>query len=194
MKKLLLLLFIHFALIFSTSAQIEKKRVLESAGKIVVALKDRDFKKISEFVNPVKGLWFAPFALDMSLKKNVSKSRLAKMIADKRKYYWAKPPTKEQEYTVKMSFAEYYEKFLFNFDYQKSDSITFNDSRIVLNSRISPNKEIRKAFPKGVFVEYLIDAEESNGTSFFLVFQNYRSKSYLVCLTQIDKSSAHYIF
>jgi hypothetical protein len=77
------------------------------AKKVVAALKNKDMKSLAAFVHPVKGVRFSPFAyVDIKEDLTFKGSRLENLING--------------------TYAEYYEDFVYDYDFAKPDKINYN--------------------------------------------------------------------
>lgn len=160
----------------TANAQGEKAKVLEAAKKAVVVLKNKDMKTIAALSHPSKGIRFSAFAYISKKEDLVFKgNRLANLLKDKKVYVWG--TLDESEDLIKLTFAEYYKRFVYDFDFAKPDQINYNLKK---NNGIMINN-IAEVYPKGVEVEFFIEGTEDRMYgSLRLVFEKLKGKYFLV--------------
>lgn len=157
-------------------AQSQKAQILATSKKVVLALKNKDMRTLATFVHPTGGVRFSPFGFIDKRRDLVFKnSQLPTLMADKKVYVWG--IADESGEPIKKTFAEYYEHFVYDYDFARPDRINYNLKK---NNGIMINN-IAETYPKGVEVEYFIDGtDERMYGSLRLVFEKKRAKWYLV--------------
>ncbi|HVE57823.1 MAG TPA: hypothetical protein VNB22_13410 [Pyrinomonadaceae bacterium] len=177
MKKIIFVsIFILTIGIFGVSAQSkEKADVLRVSGQVVAALKAKDLNKVAGFVHPTKGLRFSPYGYigkkDLVFKANELKT----LLKSKKVYQWGEYD--ESEKPIKMTFAKYYENFVYDYNFAKPDKINYN---LKQNNGVMINN-IAEFYPKGVEVEYYFEpTRDRMYGSLRLVYEKQGTKWYLV--------------
>lgn len=193
MKKLVFLIGLIFVFNLAAVAQSESK-VLKTSKQIFAALKAKNFKTLATFVHPAQGLYFAPFVLDLSIKKKFGKTELPNLFKKRKKIYWGQLSEGDEDSKITKTFATFYDEYFQLNSYGKETRSFYNISTISLNTQIKPQEEITKNFPKSVFVEFNAGLESGGNQSLYLIFQKFNRKWYLVCVSQISQNEAHYAF
>jgi hypothetical protein len=175
MKKIIFIsIFIFTIGVVVASAQ-QKFNVLLVSTQVVAALKAKDLNKITYLVHPTKGVRFSPFGYigkkDLVFKANELKT----LLKSKKIYRWG--TYDESEKPIRMTFAKYYEKFVYDYDFAKPDKINYN---LKQNNGIMINN-IGEFYPKGVEVEYYFEGTDDRMYgSLRLVYEKQGTKWYLV--------------
>lgn len=177
MKKLIFIYALIFAVgvggVFAQSKQ--KADVLAASSQVVAALKDKDMNKLARLVHPTKGVRFSPYGY-IDQKDLVFKAGALKSLLKSRKIYrWG--VIDESEEPIIMTFARYYEAFVYDYDFAKPDKINYN---LKQNNGVNINN-IGEFYPKGIEVEYFFEGtDERMYGSLRLVYERQGSKWYLV--------------
>jgi len=175
MKKIIFTsIFILTIGVFGVFAQ-QKAEVLRVSGQVVKALKAKDMNKLAGFVHPTKGVRFSPYGYigkeDLVFKANALKT----LLKSKKIYYWGEYD--ESAEPMKWTFAKYYGKFVYDYDFAKPDKINYNlkqKNGIMINN-------IAEFYPKGIEVEYYFEGtDERMYGSLRLVYEKQGTKWYLV--------------
>lgn len=145
-------------------------------------------------MHPAQGLYFAPFVLDLSIKKKFGKTELPNLFKKRKKIYWGQLSEGDEDSKITKTFATFYDEYFQLNSYGKETRSFYNISTISLNTQIKPQEEITKNFPKSVFVEFNAGLESGGNQSLYLIFQKFNRKWYLVCVSQISQNEAHYAF
>ena len=170
-------LFVLVASLFSkVKAQSEKTKVLATAKKTIVVLKNKDMKTLASLAHPSKGIRFSAFAYinkdeDLVFKSN----QIIDLMKNKKVYVWG--TMDESEQPIEMTFGEYYKKFLYDYDFAKPSRISYNRKN---NNGIMINN-IAEVYPKGIEVEFFINGTDDRMYgSLRLVFEKLNGKYFLV--------------
>lgn len=156
-----------------------KKEVGPVAKAAVVALKKKDMKALAKLALPELGIRFSPYATVDVVKDVVLRpAQLADAFQDKTVLEWGAYDGSGDP--IKLTFADYDKRFIYNRDFAKAESVGYNQ---VLHQGNSLNN-IKDAYPNGVFVEYHFskspDGNEIGWSSLRLVFEQHRGKWILV--------------
>ena len=176
MKKLIfvnvLILAIGAAGVF---AQNQKADVLKVSSQVVKALKAKDMNKLAAFVHPTKGVRISPYSYVGKEDLVFKAGELKTLLQSKKVYKWG--TYDESEEPIKMTFAEYFGKFVYDYDFAKPDKINYN---LKQNNGIMV-ANIGEFYPKGVEVEYFFEGtDEKMYGSLRLVYEKQGPKWYLV--------------
>lgn len=135
----------------ATSTQ-ETKSVRETvqarADSVLHALKANDMAKLAEFVHPDKGLRFSPYSHVSDKDVTISAAQLPAAAKDITKRIWGVYDGSGDE--IKLTFSEYFSKFVYPNDYLEAPEIIFNQAVQRGNSL----NNIKEAFPGATSIEY----------------------------------------
>jgi hypothetical protein len=177
MKKLIfiniLILALGAASVFAQSKQ--KAEVLKVSSRTVASLKAKNMSQLAALVHPTKGVRFSPYGY-IDKKDLVFKAHELKTLMQSKKVYrWG--TLDESDDPIKMPFAEYFEKFVYDYDFAKPDKINYN---LKQNNGIMINN-IGTFYPQGVEVEYYFEGtDERMYGSLRLVYEKQGTEWYLV--------------
>lgn len=154
--------------------------VQEVADKVLLALKNKDMESLADFIHPDKGVRFTPYSY-VDTKKDLvfNKADIKTLMTDNEKKLWgAFDGTGDP---IKMTFAEYYKKFVYDVDFLEAPQIVFNQEIQRGNSLLN----LKEAYPGASNIEYHFDGfdKQYNGMdwrSLRLVFEQKDDKWYLV--------------
>lgn len=126
------------------------KQLVEAAGaKAVIALKDKDMAALAALVHPDKGVRFSPYSyVDTKQDLNFTAEQTAKLAGDQTPKTWGSYDGSGEP--IKLTFAAYYDKFLYNHDYAKAEKISYNQT-LGKGNTASNLKEI---YPDANYMEY----------------------------------------
>ena len=129
----------------SADSAIDEKELLNRANQTLQHLKNRDFKKLSQYVH--KDVTFSPNA---SVDKNAVKFTAAKLKSLKltEKFTWGSYDGSGEP--ILLSVADYFKKYVCDQDFVKAPQIRV-DALIKTGNTLS---NIDKVFPNAHFVEY----------------------------------------
>lgn len=146
---------------------------MEAATTVMSALKNGDMSTLAGWVHPEKGLRFSPYAY-VDTKKDIviTRGELEGAMKDNTEREWRTFPGSGEQ--IKMKFAEYYKRFIYDADF-------IEDAKIALNEGLGEGANINnlnEVYPKESydFVEYHIDSidpsvEGKDWRSLRLVFE-----------------------
>jgi hypothetical protein len=144
-------------------------------SRVLRALQSRDMNSLSRLVHPVKGVRFAPYAfLESGTDLRFSADAIHRAFADQRK----RVSYDGSGFPIRLSFQEYYQKFVYNRDFAQVASISYNSGPGQGNTIDNSRKE----FPSAIIVDAYDpgDGESNNWTSLRLVFEQQSGAWYLV--------------
>lgn len=185
MKTLKQILFLAFLIAWAFSANSfaqtgEQAQVLALSRRVISALKQRNIKTLANYVHPSKGVRFSPYGYihtdgeDLVFKK----SEAAKLSNSRKIYDRGAYDAGENE--IKMNFADYYKKFIYDKDFARAPQIAYN--KIIKQGNTIVN--IAEAYRDARFVEYHFAGTKKYGgmdwKSLRLIFEKSGAKWYLV--------------
>jgi len=153
--------------------------------QVIRALKSRNVVTLSGFVHPRKGLRFSPYH-SVNLEKGgdliFTRSQVRNLMTSKKRYHWGDEDASGDP--IRLTFAAYQRKFVYDHDYSKAEQVTYNSDTLSSGNLIN---NIRESYPAAIIVEYHFSGfEEKYGgmdwKSLWLVFEKQGSEWYLVGL------------
>jgi hypothetical protein len=134
----------------------EAQNVAEPSAKLVIdAMAKKDMAALSKYVHPTKGVRFSPYSsVNLKTDRVLKTSDIANATQDKKTHTWGEFDGSGEP--INLTFAKYYQQFVYNYDYQKlSKQRGFNRSIGTGNSI----NNIKTAYPNGVAVEYYVPGQ-----------------------------------
>ncbi len=176
--KFILFAFALLSLAFSAHAQSEKAQVLAKSKQVIGALKNKDAKTLATYVHSTKGVRFSPYGNIDTEKDLTFRRKDVVKIYTLPAYVWGQADGSGDD--IKLDFAGYYKKFVYDRDFARAPTISYN--RIIKQGNTTVN--IAEAYPKGKFVEYHFHGTKKNDgmdwKSLRLVFEKAGKNWYLV--------------
>ncbi|MDX6305464.1 MAG: hypothetical protein QOI77_2433 [Blastocatellia bacterium] len=162
-----------------------EQTIARRARRVLLFLKSRNLAGLSTFVHPRKGLRFSPYH-SVNLQKGgdrvFTRSQVRGLLANKKRYLWGEDDGSGDP--IRLTFATYHRKFLYDHDYLRARDVTYNSDKLSSGNLIN---NIRESYPGAIIVEYHFPGfQEKYGgmdwTSLWLVFEKQGSEWYLVGL------------
>ena len=167
---------------------VEAEKIIGSqAREVILALKNRDMRKLSSFVHVKRGLRFSPYPYvtmtgegenrDLEFTKKQVKS----LLATNKRYVWGAYDGSGKP--IRLTGAAYFKRFVYDQDFANAKQISFNGP-IMGQGNVTNN--IHEAYlPGAIVVEYHFSGfdpkrEGMDWKSLWLVFENRDHKWYLV--------------
>lgn len=154
--------------------------MISTALEVVQLLNDEDMAGISTYVNPTEGVRFSPYGnVNVSSDQVFTAVQVAGLMTDTQVYTWGSYDGSGEP--INLNFADYFEEFVYDEDYENPHMIGNN---VVIghgNSLIN----IDSAYPDGVFAEFHFTGfdpqyEGIDWSSLRLVFEEDNGTWYLV--------------
>lgn len=148
----------------------------------ILAVKEKEMKKLASMVHPVKGVRFSPYSsIDMAKDLVFTKDQLLGMFESETIYNWGDYDGSGEP--IKLTFSQYYDRFIYNRDFVNAEKVGFNEIQQSGNTIVN----IRDVYPDGNFYDYYFSGfnPEYDGmdwASLRLVFEEYDGRWYLVCI------------
>ncbi|MCC6365549.1 MAG: hypothetical protein IT165_18705 [Bryobacterales bacterium] len=155
----------------------------KEAGQVVQALKLRDMNALAAFVHPVQGVRFSPYAfLDKGSNVRMTAAATRQAFGETQKRLWG--TFDGTGAPIRMTFAEYYRRFLYDHDYAAAPKMLY-DSPPAVKGNTHDNS--REEYPNAIIVEFHFpgfqaEREGMDYVSLRLVFSEHRGAWYLVYL------------
>jgi hypothetical protein len=161
-----------------------RQQVEAAAAKAVTALKERDWAALALAAHPEKGVRISPYVhVDTKQDVVLTREEIKRLQDDKTLRTWGTYDGSGEP--IKLTFAEYYEKFLYNHDYAKPEKSTY-DEAIGKGNTVNNIKEV---YPGSHFVEYYFSGfdpkvQGMDWASLILVFEEKGGTWYLTGLVR----------
>lgn len=157
-----------------------KKVIEKTSSDVIDALKNKDAETISEYVHPAKGVRFTPYTT-VSTEKDVviNKEDMKSFFVDEKIYVWGIYDGIGDE--IKLTPSQYYEKFIYSYDFVNADEIGYNEV-LSTGNMIENQFEVYK---NSIVVEYYVPEIDPqyqgiDWQSLRLVFEEYEGSWKLV--------------
>ena len=157
--------------------------IARRARQVILALRSRNVATLSKLVHPRKGLRFSPYH-SVNLKRGgdlvFTRSQVKSLMTGKKRYLWGEEDASGDP--IRLTFAAYRRKFIYDHDYSKARQVTYNSDTLSSGNLIN---NIRESYPSAIIVEYHFSGfEEKYGgmdwKSLWLVFEKRGNEWYLV--------------
>ncbi len=161
--------------------EVSKDQALKQLNEeIIQALKEKNYKKITDFIHPDKGIRFSMYAfVNPKEDKNFSQSDFRKYEPTKTLFTWGSLDGSGDLY--KGTIHQYLEKWVYSKDFA-TGQVSFNE---FLGKGNSLNN-LKEIYPTADFIENYIKGSEANAgmdwKSLRLVFEELQGKYYLVAI------------
>ncbi len=120
----------------------------QAAEQIVLALKSKNTNELNKLIHPVKGVLFSPYLYIDKNTAQIFKANQLPAFDDSTPYIWGEFDGSGE--TIKMTFSNYYEKFVFDHDYSKPEKLGEDE---VLHESNTVNN-IKEIFPDSYIADY----------------------------------------
>ncbi len=130
----------------------------QAAYQVIAALSKRDMAAVAEFVHPQQGLRFSPYTYVEEDHQIFMAETLTGLLDSEETYLWGHYDGTGDP--IELTFAEYYEEFVYSSDFANPDQVAVNERLAQGNTLIN----IQEFYPGGSFVEYnILGTEEFGG-------------------------------
>ena len=152
----------------SVSMSAEEASLLEAAGEVVRALRDRDLDRLAYWVDEERGVLFSPHRrLDPAASPTFFPGELPQFSEDSKISWGIQEGTGN---AIELSFREYFETFVYDEDFAQAPTVSVNRPARPGDSPYNG----QDIFPGSSYVEYYFPRQESRGSagwkSLILVF------------------------
>jgi Bacterial SH3 domain len=145
--------------------------IAPQAADVMRALKGADMPALAQFVHPVKGLRFSPYASKDTTDVVLTASQLVGALQDPAKRVWGADDGSGDR--IRLSFARYYHKFVYDRDFAQAQKITYNNED-------EQSNRARDQYPNAIVVDYCLPQTTTSAQEHLrLVFEQHQSKWYL---------------
>jgi hypothetical protein len=146
--------------------------IAKQAAEVMQALKTANMPDLSRSVHPVKGLRFSPYAsVDAKTDVVLTASQLKGTLQDPAKRVWGADDGSGAP--IRLSFARYYHKFVYDRDFAQSPQVTYNKGDKGTN-------QTWEQYPNAIVGDYgLPETGSTQGEHLRLAFEQHEGKWYL---------------
>ena len=159
----------------------------DRAREIILALKNKDLAAFAKFVHPDKGVRFSAYTFvhvtsDPAYSADLvfSAAEMSNLFADPTVYRWG--VFDGIGTPIDMTFAEYFERFVYDVDFANPDAIGYNQ----MIGQGNTINNIAQIYPEATVVEYYLEGSEEYGgldwRSLRLVLEQKNGVWYLVAV------------
>ena len=176
--------FTLFCLLMTSCAQkIQSQQTINDRAKdAILAIKNRDMKKLSLLAHPVRGIRFSPYSyVDFKNDIVITANPLIDIFGYEKKYTWGAYHGSGEP--IELTFKEYFTQFIYDKDFANAKMISYN--AIVVRGNTQNN--ISDVYPGSIFIEYHFPGydpryEGMDWKSLRLVFEEKDSVWYLIAI------------
>lgn len=162
----------------------EARRLTEAkAGQIMLALRNREMRRLASFVHPGRGVRFSPYvSVDKKSDRVLSRGQLVSLYRSGRRLVWGEADGSGDP--IRMNFRHYLSRFVYRQDLLKANQVSYNPPYIQ-GPGTSVNN-LLEVYPRAILVLYShegITAPQGGGMDWqqlWLVFEKQGRDWYLV--------------
>jgi hypothetical protein len=167
--------------ILLNSPAVNKDSLLfELTNQIMTSIKVKDFKKFSEFIHPISGVRFSPYAfIDTSTNVKLTSVTLIEQIKKQTKLVWGSFDGSGE--IIQLTIEEYFNRFVYNADFINAEEKSIN-KMIGRGNTINNLESIYNDcdYTESYFSGFDKKFEGMDWCCLRLVFKKYNDKYYLV--------------
>jgi hypothetical protein len=170
----------------SVENKIPKKDISPIAHKVLLQIKNNDFKKLSLIIHPKKGLRFEPYVEQNWCGISFSTKAFKKAYASSKKYIWGHYDGSGEP--IRLSFGDYYKNFIYAKDYNVI-APKYYTTQSIPQKYSADAADIAKSdwvqnYPHGIVAYYYYPnpAQDMDWSAIGLVFEKLNNKWYLVAI------------
>lgn len=166
-----------------TLSPAEAKRIIDARARaVLVALKQRDMRRLATFVHPQKGVRFSPYAyVDTKTARVLKPAQLMPLYGSRRRLVWGEYDGSGDP--IRLTFRQYLSRFVYRMDLITDKDPAYNPARQQSGNTVSNLLEV---YPRSIIVAYShegITAPQGGGMDWqnlSLVFEKSGNDWYLV--------------
>ena len=151
------------------------------AREVLLAIKNLDLRKLSDFVHPQRGVRFSVYAWVDRSDKWLSRQQVRNLARRDRRSVWFE--VDEVGTPMRMTTKEYLSKYVYEHDYLKATRVSYNTQ----HKRTNTIPNVLDYYPRAIVVEYYEpnpDPNERGWDTLWLVFEKAGSEWYLVAVVK----------
>ena len=156
--------------------------LLSLADSIVKLLKNRDYTRLAQFIDPQAGLRFSPYGVVDTVKnKTLSASQITELAKNKKTIKWGTFEGTGEP--IELTIDGYFKRFVYDVDFMRPEKKSIN--RII--GQDSSLNNIKAIYRGGEFVQYYFSGfkkqyEGMDWKSLVLVFKRTNTKTFLISI------------
>lgn len=154
----------------AASDEVAKGIIADTADKVIRALRDKDMETLAQFVNPTNGVEFSPYIA--SGGNTFRADQVAGLFQDKTKYLWGYSDGSGN--AIELTFATYYQGFIYDLDYAHPTRITFNAAGL----GYFEDESLPTPAEDRILVEYVVAQEGMYDQGLILIFERDQAKAW----------------
>ncbi|HYO90994.1 MAG TPA: hypothetical protein VEQ40_05130 [Pyrinomonadaceae bacterium] len=154
-----------------------KDIITPRAREVLLAIKNLDMRRLSDFVHPSRGVRFSAYAWVDGDDKWLSRRQVRSLSVRDRRSVWL--TADEAGTPMRMTAREFLSKYVYEYDYLKASRVSYNTQH--KRSNTIPN--VLDFYPRAIVVEYYEPSREPNQRGWdtlWLVFEKLGREWYLV--------------
>ena len=99
--------------------------ILTLTKQVLTSIKHRDFKKLSDFIHPILGVRFSPYAyIDTTTDMKFTADNFIDQIKKRNKFNWGNYDGSGD--TIFLTIEDYFSRFVYNADFLNAEKISLN--------------------------------------------------------------------
>lgn len=135
---------------YSVSPAEAKRLTSARAHQIMLALKNRDMRRLATFVHPRRGVRFSPYVyVDTKTTRVLTRQQLVSLYKSNRRLVWGEADGSGDP--IRMTFRRYLSAFVYRQDLLTDKDPSFNPERQYSGNTISNMLEV---YPRSIIVGY----------------------------------------
>ncbi len=159
--------------------QTAQQLISEIAKKTIDSIKNQDWKKLAALVHPEKGVRFSPTLLvDMKKHQVIKANKIHTEYYSPFKKTWG--VNKKKGTNIWMTFADYAEQYVRDYQYWDTSSIKFNQ----FSHTAKHPSNLERMYPHSIIVEYRGKTTTSN---LYLIFEESEFEWHVVAIAGTPK-------
>lgn len=153
----------------------------ETTDAVVQLLKDKNHSALKQLIHPVKGVLFSPYLYIHADTAQVFKPDALPTFTDDTPFIWGEYDGSGE--TIKLTFQQYYEKFVYDQDYVNREKL--GDDKVLIAGNMVNN--IKEVFPDSYLADYHFSGFDKNlegldWSSLIIVLEKYEDSWYVVAI------------
>jgi hypothetical protein len=125
-----------------------QQEVLDRASEVIMLIKNKDMVTLSNYVHPLLGLRFSPYAFVKDSDQVFSANQVAGLLTNNTLYTWGSYDGSGAP--IELTFVEYYFQFVFDVDFSTAPQVALNH-RLGEGNSLDNSQEF---YPGSMVVEY----------------------------------------
>ena len=156
--------------------------ILNLTKQVLTSIKNKDYKKLGDFIHPTLGVRFSPYAyIDTTVNLKLSSAKFLQEINTQNKFDWGNYSGSGD--TILLTVEDYFSKFVYNADFLNAEKTSLNKMIGTGNSlnnleTVYKDCEYTESYFSGFDKKY----DGMDWTCLRLVFKKHLDKFYLIAV------------